>query len=50
MTWGQTNYHETIWGLVHVGFGILCYMAGWILSGFAMLIRIFVRLNKAAGW
>lgn len=41
---------ETIWGLILIGFGILCYMAACSLSGFAMLIRIFVSLNKAANW
>jgi hypothetical protein len=41
---------ETIWGLVIIGFGILCHIASWMLSGFAMLLRMFARLNKAADW
>lgn len=41
---------ETIWGLAHIGFGIFCHVASWILSGFAMLLRVFARLNKAADW
>lgn len=41
---------ETIWGLVLMGFGILCLVAGWILGGSAMILRILIRLNKAAEW
>lgn len=41
---------ETIWGLLNIGFGILCHVASWILSGSAMLLRMFARLNKAADW
>ena len=41
---------ETIWGLVLMGFGILCLVTGWILGGAAMIIRILARLNKAAAW
>jgi hypothetical protein len=41
---------ETIWGLVLIGFGILCHVASWILGGSAMLLRILARLNKAAAW
>ena len=41
---------ETIWGLVLIGFGIVCYVASWILSASAMLLRILARLNKAADW
>ena len=41
---------ETTWGLVLIGFGILCQITSWILSGSAMLLRILTRLNKAAEW
>jgi hypothetical protein len=41
---------ETIWGLLLLGLGVLCLVTGWILGGFAMIIRILARLNKAAAW
>lgn len=41
---------ESIWGLLLMCLGILCLVAGWILGGSAMIIRILARLNKAAAW
>lgn len=41
---------ESIWGLLLMCLGILCFVAGWILSGTALLLRILARLNKVADW